>query len=55
MSKIKNILDKVINNNFSESFVTHMKNAMMMSFFKHQDKRDNSNINSYCGKISIDI
>lgn len=55
MSKIKNILDKVINNNFSESFVTHMKNAMMMSFFKHQDKRGNGNINNYCGKISIDM
>lgn len=50
-----NLLDVVLKNNFSESFVTHMKNAMMMSFFKHQDKRGNGNINNYVGKISIDM
>ena len=55
MSTVKNILVKVLHNNFSESFVEHMKNAMMMSFFKHQDKRGNGDINNYCGKISIDM
>lgn len=48
-------LVEVLKNNFSESFVSHMKNAMMMSFFKHQDKRGNGNINPFVGKISIDM
>ena len=34
-----NMLSEILSRNFSEEFVTHMKNAMMMSFFKHQDKR----------------
>lgn len=51
----QNLLEVILKNNFSESFVLHMKNAMMMSFFKHQDKRGDGNINSYVGKISIDM
>ena len=49
------MLNKILSNNFSEEFVTHMKNAMMMSFFKHQDRRGDGNINDYVGKISIDM
>ena len=48
-----NMLSEILSRNFSEEFVTHMKNAMMMSFFKHQDKRGNGDINDYVGKISI--
>lgn len=48
-------LNVILSNNFSEEFVTHMKEAMMMSFFKHQDKRGDGNINNYVGKISIDM
>lgn len=48
-------LTTILNNNFSEEFVIHMKNAMMMSFFKHQDKRGDGNISDYVGKISIDM
>ena len=48
-----NMLSEILSRNFSEEFITHMKNAMMMSFFKHQDKRGNGDINDYVGKISI--
>lgn len=47
------MLSEILSRNFSEEFITHMKNAMMMSFFKHQDKRGNGDINDYVGKISI--
>lgn len=49
------MLNAILSRNFSESFITHMKNAMMMSWFKHQDKRGNGDINNYVGKISIDM
>ncbi len=48
-------LQEILGMNFSEEFVTHMKNAMLMSFFKHQDKRGDGNINDYVGKISIEM
>ena len=48
-------LNYILSNNFDESFVTHMQNAMLMSFFKHRDKRGDGNINAYVGKISIDM
>lgn len=48
-------LDEVLSKNFDESFITHMRNAMMMSFYKHQDKRGDGNINNYVGKISMDL
>lgn len=50
-----NMLTSILSRNFSEDFVSHMKNAMVMSWFKHQDRRGNGDINSYVGKISIDM
>lgn len=49
------MLLSILSRNFSETFVNHMRNAMMMSWFKHQDKRGNGDINNYVGKISVDM
>lgn len=49
------MLKDIQRNNFSESFIDHMRNAMMMSYFKHQDKRGDGNINNYVGMCSIDM
>lgn len=49
------MLSNILSRNFSNEFVEHMRNAMMMSWFKHQDKRGNGDINNYVGKISIDM
>lgn len=48
-------LDEVLKRNFSEAFVQHMKNAMLMSYYKCKDKRGNGDINAYVGSICIDM
>ena len=48
-------LDNILSNNFSEEFITHMKNAMVMSYYKCKDKRGNGDINTYVGSICIDM